>query len=277
MSTRIDTALHQRGLASSRTHARRIVEEGRALINGARARRASAPVGPDDRLDVTGAPVGGEYASRAAHKLAGALTAFHLDDTADGSHALDLGASTGGFTDVLLRAGARTVTAVDVGTGQLIERLRADERVRSLEQTDARTLSVDTVGHRPDLIVSDVSFISLTQIIPTISRVAADGADIVLMVKPQFEVGRGNLPKSGVVTDPALWRRAVTAVAEACAEHALTVVGVQVSTLPGQDGNREFFLHGRNTPPNPACSHHVCGMIDEAVERASGRGEGRTR
>ncbi len=275
MTRRLDRALFDQGLALSRTHARRIVDEGRARINGRVASRAAAPVNDADLLTVVDAPEGGEYASRAAHKLDGALTALGLAAEISGSHALDLGASTGGFTDVLLRRGARHVHAVDVGHGQLIDRLAQDPRVTSLERTDARSVTPGMLGGAPGVIVSDVSFISLTALMPAVERVAAPGALVLLMVKPQFEAGRGAVPKSGVITDPGVWRSAVERVAQAAEQEGLQVCAVEPSPLAGQDGNREFFLVARagSDPHSSAVRESEstsarCDMIERAVDRA---------
>lgn len=272
MSTRLDVALAAQGLATSRTHARRIVEEGRARVDGVRVDKPSAPVGPDTRLDVVDVPLGGEYASRAAHKLLGALAAFGVEPAH--RRCLDAGASTGGFTDVLLRGGARAVSAVDIGHGQLLTRLREDDRVAVLEGTNIRGLDPDRIGGAAELVVGDLSFISLRTLIADLARLTAPGGDLLMMVKPQFEVGRARLPRSGVVTDPALHRAAVVGVVQEACAHGLELAGVAASPLPGQDGNREFFVHLRSADPRPAGAASTLGqaaydMIDQAVRGPS--------
>lgn len=264
--SRLDAALFAAGHASSRTHARRIVEEGRALVNGQVARRAARRVAPGDDLAVVGVPEGGEWASRAALKLEGALAvlptkAFQFPAVA---RALDVGASTGGFTDVLLRRGVQQVVAVDVGHGQLLPRLAADPRVRNLERTDARDLTPALVGEI-DLVVSDVSFISLTLLVPAVHTVARVGAPLLLMVKPQFEVGRARVPKSGVVSDPAAWRDAVQQVVHEALHYGARLHAVVPSPLAGQDGNREFFLYLEKTARSRDLTDHEYGMIECGV------------
>ncbi|WP_323188844.1 TlyA family RNA methyltransferase [Brachybacterium halotolerans] len=254
---RLDVALAAAGLASSRTHARRIVEEGRARVDGRPARKPSLIVAADAVLEVTGTPEGGEYASRAAHKLLGALDATGLDPC--GLVCLDAGASTGGFTDVLLRRGAREVRAVDIGHGQLHPRLREDPRVAVHEGTSIRGLDPTDVGGPAQLVVGDLSFISLVTLMADLAALTAPGGDLLLMVKPQFEVGRRRLPRSGVVADPALRRDAVLGVVEEADARGLELRGAAESSLPGQDGNHEYFLHlhrrdaaprGADAPPD---------------------------
>ncbi|MFE5777337.1 TlyA family RNA methyltransferase [Brachybacterium sp. NPDC056505] len=253
---RLDVALAAAGLASSRTHARRIVEEGRALVDGRPAHKPSATVAADALLEVTGVPEGGEYASRAAHKLLGALDAAGLDPR--DLVCLDAGASTGGFTDVLLRRGAREVRAVDIGHDQLHPRLREDPRVAVHEGTSIRGLDPADVGGPAQLVVGDLSFISLVTLMADLAALTAPGGDLLLMVKPQFEVGRRRLPRSGVVADPALRREAVLGVVEEADARGLDLRGVAESPLPGQDGNHEYFLHlHRRDVPSPAEDTHA--------------------
>lgn len=248
---RLDVALAAAGLAASRTHARRIVEEGRALVDGRVARKPSAPVAEDSVLEVTDVPEGGEYVSRAAHKLLGALEASGVDPS--GLICLDAGASTGGFTDVLLRRGARAVRAVDIGHAQLHPRLREDPRVAVHEGTSIRGLDPSGVGGPSQLVVGDLSFISLVTLMADLAALTAPGGDLLLMVKPQFEVGRRRLPRSGVVADPALRREAVLGVVESADARGLDLRAVAESTLPGQDGNHEYFVHlRRRDVPSPA-------------------------
>ena len=265
---RLDVALLAAGLARSRTHARRIVEEGRARIDGRRADKPSAPVGPDARLSVVDVPDGIEYASRAAHKLSGALALLGLDPR--GLLCLDAGASTGGFTDVLLRSGAARVIAVDIGHDQLAAHVREDPRVEVRDGTSVRDLTPQLLGTRVDLVVAYLSFSSLrTVLAPLGGLVVADG-QLLLMVKPQFEVGREALPRTGVVTDPGERIRAVRGVVDAAAEVGLHLAAVGPSTLPGQDGNREYFVHPRPAParaPGATCAPdaEACDMIGAAV------------
>lgn len=273
MTQRLDVALQQAGLARSRTHARRIIEEGRARIDGQPARRVSQSVEETARLEVVDVPDGREYASRAAHKLAGALAQLGVDPL--GRRCLDAGASTGGFTDVLLRRGAASVAAVDIGTGQLAAHLRADERVHVHDATSIRGLDPERLGGPVDLTVADLSFISLRTVLGDLARATTPPGDLVLMVKPQFEVGRERLPRGGVVRSAADRRDAVRAVVETAAAEGLRLCGAGVSELPGQDGNIELFVHFRSTAPTGAdrprtpCTvdAEAYDMIDQAIAR----------
>jgi 23S rRNA (cytidine1920-2'-O)/16S rRNA (cytidine1409-2'-O)-methyltransferase len=184
---------------------------------------------------------GADYASRGAHKLVGALDAFAVDPA--GRDCLDAGASTGGFTDVLLRRGARHVVAVDVGHGQMVERLVADPRVDSREGVNVRGLVAGDVLPVPSLVVADLSFISLTMVLPALAAVAAPGADVLVMVKPQFEVGRERLGSTGVVRSVEQRAEAVLGVARCARDLGLAVAGAVASPLPGPSGNVEYFLH----------------------------------
>jgi 23S rRNA (cytidine1920-2'-O)/16S rRNA (cytidine1409-2'-O)-methyltransferase len=215
-------------------------------VSGARAAKPATAVTTDVALVVAADPEipgGGEYVSRGGHKLAGALAAFEPQGlVVTGRRCLDAGASTGGFTDVLLRHGAKEVVAVDVGYGQLAWRLRQDDRVIVHDRTNVRDLDLSLVDGPVDLVVGDLSFISLTLVLdPLVSVTAADG-DLVLMVKPQFEVGRERVGKGGVVRDLGLRAEAVETVAHAAAERGWGAQGVTVSPLPGPSGNVEFFL-----------------------------------
>ncbi|WP_165988687.1 TlyA family RNA methyltransferase [Streptomyces sp. YIM 98790] len=248
---RLDAELVRRKLARSREHARALIEGGRVSVDGVTAAKPATQV-------ATGAAVlvredGGDpgYVSRGGHKLAGALAAFTPRGlTVAGRRALDAGASTGGFTDVLLRAGAARVIAVDVGYGQLAWSLRADERVVVRDRTNVRDLTPEDLGGEPvDLVVGDLSFIPLGLVLPALRRCAAPGADLVLMVKPQFEVGRERLGSGGVVRSPELRAEAVRTVAGQAAGLGLGVLGVTASPLPGPSGNVEYFLWLRAGAP----------------------------
>jgi 23S rRNA (cytidine1920-2'-O)/16S rRNA (cytidine1409-2'-O)-methyltransferase len=250
---RLDAELVRRGLARSRDHAAELIDEGRVRVGGVRATKPATAVTTDVALlvaDDPSIPGGVEYVSRGGHKLAGALAAFEPQGlVVEGRRCLDAGASTGGFTDVLLRHGAREVVAVDVGYGQLAWRLQQDERVRVHDRTNIRDLDLAVVGESVALVVGDLSFISLTLVLaPLISVTAVDG-DLVLMVKPQFEVGRERVGKGGVVRDPALRAEAVTTVADAAARLGWGAQAVTVSPLPGPSGNVEFFLWLRQAAP----------------------------
>ncbi len=246
---RLDAELVRRGLARSREHAAELITQGHVRVGGQTAAKAAAQVDPADAVAVS-TPSGPTWASRGAHKLLGALAAFGpqgLDPA--GRRCLDVGASTGGFTDVLLRAGAAHVVAADVGYGQLVWRLRTDPRVTVLDRCNVRHLVADQLPYRPELVVGDLSFISLALVLPALSRAAEPAADLLMMVKPQFEVGRERLGHGGVVRDPQLRAESITGVAAAAAQVGLGVSGVAASPLPGPSGNVEYFLWLRAGAP----------------------------
>jgi len=209
------------------------------VVRGMPATRAATMVSPEDSLAISGSAR--RFVSRGGDKLAGALDRLNVDVA--GRTWLDAGASTGGFTDCLLQAGAESVIAVDVGYGQLDWRLRNDERVTVLERTNVRSLAVGDVPQRPDGVVADLSFISLTLVVPALATLIAPHGDLLLMVKPQFEVGKDAIGKGGVVSDPALWLESVGRVVDAAESQGLGLVDATVSDLPGPAGNREFFVH----------------------------------
>jgi 23S rRNA (cytidine1920-2'-O)/16S rRNA (cytidine1409-2'-O)-methyltransferase len=248
---RLDAELVRRGLVRSREHASAAIAAGRVRVGGQVASKPATAVDPATPLLVVDAP-GEEWASRGAHKLIGALDAFDAAGTpvfVDGRRCLDAGASTGGFTDVLLRRGAREVVAVDVGYGQLVWRLQNDERVAVHDRTNVRELSADVIGGPVDLVVADLSFISLRLVLPALVASATPDADFVLMVKPQFEVGRERLGSGGVVRDPDLRAEAVRAVAASAYQLGLGVRAVAASPLPGPAGNVEYFVSLRAGAP----------------------------
>ena len=238
--SRLDSELVRTGLARSRRHAGELITAGRVSIDGVRAVKSATPLEPGQVVQVapSAAP---DYASRAGHKLAGALDALG-DLRVEGRICLDAGASTGGFTDVLLRRGAAHVVAVDVGHGQLVPALRADPRVTVREGGNVRHLRPGDLGPAPDLVVGDLSFISLTLVLPALVAVAAPGADLLLLVKPQFEVGRERLGSGGVVRDPRLRAQAVLGVARSAAALGRRPRAVVASALPGPSGNVEYFV-----------------------------------
>jgi 23S rRNA (cytidine1920-2'-O)/16S rRNA (cytidine1409-2'-O)-methyltransferase len=244
---RLDAELVRRGLARSREQAAELIGDGRVAVAGIAAGKPATQVGRDVPITVSegGGP---DYVSRGGHKLAGALAAF-TEVTVSGRRCLDAGASTGGFTDVLLRADAAHVVAVDVGYGQLAWALRNDPRVTVLDRVNVRELRPEQVAPPPQLVVADLSFISLAIPLPALVRCAAADADFVLLVKPQFEVGKGRVGPGGVVRDPALRAGAVADVARAAATLDLGVAGVTASPLPGPAGNVEYFLWLRRGAP----------------------------
>ena len=246
---RLDAELVRRGLAPSRERAAQLIADARVKVSGARASKAATGVTTDVAIVVLEGENGPDYVSRGAHKLAGALAAFApLGLTVEGRRCLDAGASTGGFTDVLLRAGAAEVVAVDVGYGQLHWSLQQDERVHVHDRTNVRTLEAATIGGPVDVVVGDLSFISLTLVLDALLGVTREDGDLALMVKPQFEVGKDRLGKGGVVRDPELWVETVLGVAHAAGERGWGAQAVTVSPLPGPSGNVEFFLWLRRGP-----------------------------
>jgi 23S rRNA (cytidine1920-2'-O)/16S rRNA (cytidine1409-2'-O)-methyltransferase len=265
--SRLDAELVRRGLARSREHAAELVAAGRVRMRGTVAAKPAAMVDPADPLHVDAGPSGDDYVSRGAHKLAGALDAFAADGLGvAGRTCLDAGASTGGFTDVLLRRGATSVIAVDVGYGQLAWSLRVDPRVTVVERTNVRTLTAEQIGGPVEVTVADLSFISLRLVLPALAACTVPDGDVVPMVKPQFEAGRERVGKGGVVRDPMLRARAVLDVAEAAGGLGFGVRGVTVSPLPGPSGNVEYFLWlRRDAPPvDPALVSRVTGSGDDA-------------
>jgi 23S rRNA (cytidine1920-2'-O)/16S rRNA (cytidine1409-2'-O)-methyltransferase len=271
---RLDAELVRRGLARSRAQAADLISAGQVAVAGQAAAKAATQVGIDAAITVRRAAQEPDYVSRGGHKLAGALAAFAEPPerglsgpelpgrglsgpelpgrglVVRGRRCLDAGASTGGFTDVLLRAGADHVVAVDVGYGQLAWSLRSDPRVTAIDRVNIRNLQPGQVAPPPELVTADLSFISLTTVLPPLVACARPDADFVLLVKPQFEVGKGLVGTGGVVRDPQLRAGAVETVARAASDLDLGVRGVTASPLPGPSGNVEYFLWlTRDAPP----------------------------
>lgn len=238
--TRLDQALVERAMARSRTLAAEWIKSGQVSVNGVVRTKASLQVNEHDTVEVA-ASATEDYVSRAGHKLAGALKVFE-DVDPKGLRCLDAGASTGGFTDVLLRRGAREVVAVDVGHGQLVQQLREDPRVHVYEGMNVRHMSPDDIGGPAQLTVCDLSFISLTLVTQPLADATVSGGAVILMVKPQFEVGVHNIARTGVVTSEEARQKAVAKVADSARAAGLIVEDTAVSELPGQDGNVEFFV-----------------------------------
>jgi 23S rRNA (cytidine1920-2'-O)/16S rRNA (cytidine1409-2'-O)-methyltransferase len=237
----LDDELVRRGMAVTRSEARDAILAGRVTVAGRPASKPGSLVARDEPVVVSGPA--SPYASRGGAKLVAALDRFAVN--AEGRRCLDAGASTGGFTDVLLSRGAEHVVAVDVGYGQLAWPLRQAPRVTVMDRTNVRSLRSDDLPYHPDLIVADLSFISLTAVIPALSDAAAPGCDLILLVKPQFESSPDDVGRGGVVSDPAVWRRAVERVAGACRAHDLGPAALMASPVRGPAGNVEFLLHAR--------------------------------
>ncbi|RJL20678.1 TlyA family RNA methyltransferase [Bailinhaonella thermotolerans] len=259
---RLDSELVRRGLARSREQAARLIEAGRVRVGGQVAGKPATQVDTAAAILVEEPPADRpDYVSRGGHKLAGALAAFMpMGLTVKGRRCLDAGASTGGFTDVLLREGAAHVLAVDVGYGQLAWSLRNDERVTAMDRVNVRDLTPEQVGEPPSLVVGDLSFISLKLVLPALARCATPDADFVMLVKPQFEVGKDRVGAGGVVRDPALRAEAVRGAAQAAEETGLGPLAVVASPLPGPSGNVEYVLWSR--------AGAARRLQDEDVERA---------
>lgn len=262
---RVDAELVRRGLVRSREEAREVVELNRVQVDGAPVRKPSSLVRRDQHLIVGGpAP---RFVSRGGEKLQHALETFGLD--VRGGRCLDAGISTGGFTDCLLQSGATQVLGFDVGYGQLAERLRRDERVVLRERTNVRSLTADDVGGHPvDLLVADLSFISLETVLPVLLPLVATAGSAVVLCKPQFEVGRAAIGKGGIVRDPAEWARALERVSGAAARSDWTCVGAVTSPIRGAAGNVEFLVLLRPTPVVRHATPDVSRVLAAAVEAA---------
>lgn len=259
MKTRLDAELVRRELARSREAAADLIEKRSVLVNGIPATKPATQVDAQTSIVISGDR--DDFVSRGGHKLDGALSHF-TGVSVEGKRCLDAGASTGGFTDVLLRRAAAHVVAVDVGYGQLAWELRQNERVTVLDRTNIRHLTGEMVGEPIDLVVADLSFISLTLVLPALAAVSRSDADFFVMVKPQFEVGREKLGAGGVVRDPHLRRAAVLDVAQSAYDVGLGTLGVTASSLPGPAGNVEYFLWLRRGAPEIEVS-----AIDEAIAK----------
>lgn len=261
---RLDAELVRRKIARSREHAVELIKDGRVFVGGFKAAKPASVVEPDVSIRIEG----GEdenWASRGAHKLLGALDAFSID--LKDKKVLDAGASTGGFTDVCLRCGAAEVLAVDVGYGQLLWRLQNDDRVKVLDRTNIRHLTLEHTDGECDAMVGDLSFISLKLTLPAMAQVMAPGAVMLPMVKPQFEVGKDRVGTSGVVRSPELRIEVTNDVASFAHTLGLSCQGVVASPLPGPSGNVEYFLKlvndGGATHPEEA---ELLSMIETAVK-----------
>jgi 23S rRNA (cytidine1920-2'-O)/16S rRNA (cytidine1409-2'-O)-methyltransferase len=238
MATRLDTLLVQRGFAASRARARRLIEAGAVTVDGRAVTKPGRTVAEDAALEVSEADI--PYVSRAGLKLAAALDAFGLDPA--GVRAIDVGASTGGFTDCLLQRGAQSVVTVDVGTDQLHPRVRADDRVHCLESTDIRRLDPAELAPPFDWLVADLSFLSLGPVLAPLRALVQPGSEVLLLVKPQFEVGPQKVGRGGVVRDPAARQAALDNVRHQAAAAGFRPREAMDVPVPGEAGNREYFL-----------------------------------
>jgi 23S rRNA (cytidine1920-2'-O)/16S rRNA (cytidine1409-2'-O)-methyltransferase len=237
---RLDVLIVERGLAPSRERAQALLLAGNVLVNGQKMEKPGSQVAADARVEIIGEAL--RYASRGGLKLEGALEDFAVSP--EGRVCLDVGSSTGGFTDCLLQRGAARVFAVDVTVDQLDWKLRQDQRVTTVER-NARYLRTDDVPERPALVTMDVSFISVTKVLPAVVPVAAPSADFLILIKPQFELEKSEIGQGGIVRDAALHQKTIERVQAAASACGLDILGVRPSHLPGTEGNQEFFLHAR--------------------------------
>jgi 23S rRNA (cytidine1920-2'-O)/16S rRNA (cytidine1409-2'-O)-methyltransferase len=237
---RLDLLIVERGLVPSRERAQAILLAGNVLVNGQKMEKPGSQVAADARVEIIGDNL--RYASRGGLKLEGALEDFGISPR--GLICLDVGSSTGGFTDCLLQRGAARVFAVDVTVDQLDWKLRQDPRVTTIKQ-NARYLRAEEIPEAPALVTMDVSFISVAKVLPAVVPVIAPGADFLILIKPQFELERSEIGKGGIVRDAALHQKAIEGAQAAATECGLTILGVRASHLPGTEGNQEFFLHAR--------------------------------
>jgi 23S rRNA (cytidine1920-2'-O)/16S rRNA (cytidine1409-2'-O)-methyltransferase len=260
---RLDAELVRRGLAESRTRAVEVIGAGLVRVGGMPATSATRRVTGDDPISVVGD--GPRFVSRGGEKLAAALEAFEID--VRGRRALDAGASTGGFTDCLLRAGVARVVAVDVGRGQLAWSLRTDPRVTVLERTNVRYLDPEAIGGPADLCTVDLSFISLTPCAPALARCTTADADLMMLVKPQFEAGREHVGKGGIVRDAAVHRAVLRRVRDDLAAGRVRAIAVTASPLRGADGNLEFFFRCRKETDGLVDDDELDAVVDSAHAR----------
>ena len=237
--TRLDQLVFERGFADSRERAKTTVMSGLVFVNGQRADKPGMPVSPDAQIEVRGEAL--PFVSRGGFKLDKALKVFPVDPA--GKLCIDCGASTGGFTDVLLQHGAAKVYAVDVGYGQLAWKLRVDERVVNLERTNLRYVTSEQIPELLDLAVMDVSFISIRLVLPAVTALLKDGADLICLIKPQFEAGREEVGKKGVVRDEAVHRSVVQGILDFAPTAGLSVRGLDFSPIKGPEGNIEYICH----------------------------------
>ena len=266
MKKRLDVELVDRGLVQSRERAKVVIMEGLVYVNGQKSDKAGTPVKEDDRIEVRGETL--RYVSRGGKKLEKAMQVFPV--VLEGCTCMDIGASTGGFTDCMLQNGAVKVYAVDVGYGQLAWSLRTDERVVNLERTNIRYITEEQVPQPVDFISVDVSFISLTLVLPVAHRLLKDGAQMVCLVKPQFEAGKDKVGKKGVVRDPQIHREVIRKVIGCAAELGFWVRGLDFSPIKGPEGNIEYLLFLQKPqqealpPEETVAEEQIAGVVDSA-------------
>lgn len=261
---RLDQLVFERGLTESRERAKTTIMAGQVFVNGQRSDKPGTPVPEDAKIEIHGETM--PFVSRGGYKLDKALKVFPVDPA--GSHCIDCGASTGGFTDVLLQHGASLVYAVDVGYGQLAWKLREDNRVVCMERTNVRYISGEQIPELLDIAVMDVSFISIKLILPALKGILKPDADIICLIKPQFEAGKDKVGKKGVVRDIGVHREVVRDILDFCREHQLSCHGLDYSPIRGPEGNIEFLLWLKNTDNN-ALEPDVDAVVDAAHKHIS--------
>ena len=239
---RLDQLVFDLGLTESRERAKTTIMSGLVFVNGQRSDKPGTPVSPDAKIEIRGEAL--PFVSRGGFKLDKALKAFPVEPA--GKVCIDCGASTGGFTDVLLQHGADKVYSVDVGYGQLAWKLREDPRVVSMERTNIRYISHEQISEEPELAVMDLSFISIKLVLPAVAAILCSGADIICLIKPQFEAGREEVGKKGVVRDPAVHLEVINSVLSFAREHGLTPMGLDFSPIKGPEGNIEYLCWLKN-------------------------------
>lgn len=261
---RLDQLVFERGLTESRERAKTTIMAGQVFVNGQRSDKPGTPVPEDAKIEIHGETM--PFVSRGGYKLDKALKVFPVDPA--GSHCIDCGASTGGFTDVLLQHGASLVYAVDVGYGQLAWKLREDNRVVCMERTNVRYISGEQIPELLDIAVMDVSFISIKLILPALKGILKPDADIICLIKPQFEAGKDKVGKKGVVRDIGVHREVVRDILDFCREHQLSCQGLDYSPIRGPEGNIEFLLWLKNSDNN-ALEPDVDAVVDAAHKHIS--------
>jgi len=261
---RLDQLVFERGLTESRERAKTTIMAGQVFVNGQRSDKPGTPVPEDAKIEIHGETM--PFVSRGGYKLDKALKVFPVDPA--GSHCIDCGASTGGFTDVLLQHGASLVYAVDVGYGQLAWKLREDNRVVCMERTNVRYISGEQIPELLDIAVMDVSFISIKLILPALKGILKPDADIICLIKPQFEAGKDKVGKKGVVRDIGVHREVVRDILDFCREHQLSCQGLDYSPIRGPEGNIEFLLWLKNSDNN-ALETDVDAVVDAAHKHIS--------
>ena len=264
---RLDTELMRRDLASTRSRAQELIRRGAVLVGGAVASKPAHMVAPGDPVVVTNLKQ--QFVSRGGEKLEAALTNFQIDPK--DKRVIDVGASTGGFSDCVIQRGAREIVAIDVGHGQLDHGLRNDPRVELFEKTNIRYLELCDIGRPGDLVVADLSFISLRTVLPKLAALCANNGDLLVLVKPQFEAGRAEAARGqGIIRDPDVWVRVLTEVSESISQTGLGILDMMASPLRGAGGNAEFFVHSR---PGVADAVPATIAIHGAINEAKGEAE----